>query len=156
MKCGPTYLSHFESDILVRCPRCAARAHLIKVTDDAGQRAGYRLVCDKCAGERDWLLLRDRGIPLPSMGPRLVGFELDLWLQAPCCGETLWAFNEPHIDFMERFISAKLREADGVAWGWSRNSTLESRLPRWMQIAKNRESVLKSLQSLRDTLASAV
>jgi hypothetical protein len=156
MKFGPTYLRHFEGDILVRCPRCAACAHLIKVPEDTGRRTGYRLVCAGCTDDRDWLLERDRAIPWPAMGPHLSGFGLDLWLQVPCCGETLWAFNEPHIDFLERFIAAKVRERDAVAWKGYRNSTLQSSLPRWMQIAKNRKAVSKALEVLRGKLESSV
>jgi hypothetical protein len=152
MKFGPTYLYQFDDDIVVRCPRCAACAHLMKLVEAGGRGVGYRLVCATCACERDWRFPRDRSIPVPSMGPHLSGFGLDLWLQAPCCGKTLWAFNEPHIDFMERFISAGLRERDDVVSGCCRNSSLESRLPRWMQIAKNRAVVLKSLELLRDKL----
>jgi hypothetical protein len=152
MKFGPTYLGHFEGDIFVRCPCCGYRAHLLRRDDDLGRHVGYRFVCDSCARAHDWSLERDRSIPLPTAGPHLNGFGLDLWLQTPCCGETLWAFNEPHIEFMERFIAAGLRERDVKAWGWSRNSSLESRLPRWMQAAKNRESVLKSLKSLRELM----
>jgi hypothetical protein len=149
MKFGPTYLVHFEGDILVRCPYCQNLAHLLRRDDDAGRRAGFRFVCDSCARSHDWSLKRDRFIPLPSAGPYLSGFDLDLWLQTPCCGETLWAYNEPHIEFMERFSAAGLGERNLKVWGWSRNSSLESRLPRWMLIAKNRESVLRSLRSLR-------
>jgi hypothetical protein len=161
MKFVPTLLSNFQGDILVRCPRCAACSHLIEVTDEAGRNMGSRLVCPICAVERDWLFPRDRAHPFRYKGPHLPGFDLDLWLQVPCCGQTLWAFNEPHIDFMERFISAKLRERDlrgsrVGGWGCCRNSSLESRLPRWMQIGKNRETVLKSLGLLRERLRSAV
>ena len=152
MKFGPTYLQHFENDILIRCPHCESRAHLLKVTDDSGRRLGYRMVCNSCAHVSEWLLGARQSIPLPSMGPRLSGFGLDLWLQVPCCGETLWAFNEPHLDFMEQFISATLRERSRRDWGWARNSCLESCLPRWMQAAKNRGAVVKSIQSLRDML----
>ena len=152
MKFGPTYLGHFEGNILVRCPKCSSRSHLNKIVDDAGNRAGYRFICDVCIRSFEWSHVRDRGIPIPSMGPHLAGFGLDLWLQTPCCDEVLWAFNEPHIGFIERFISAALRERGKRDWGWSRNSALESRLPRWIQIAKNRPAVLKSLGYLREML----
>ncbi len=152
MNFGPTYLGHFEGDILVRCPHCASRSHLIKLVDDSRRRTGYRFVCDVCARSFVWSHVHDRSIPLPSMGPHLAGFGLDLWLQSACCGEILWAFNEPHVDFLEEFVSAALRERCKPAWGWSPNSALESRLPRWIQLARNRPAVLKSLRTLRDLL----
>lgn len=153
MKFGPTYLWHFESDIFVRCYHCGHRAHLLRRDDDSRSRVGYRFVCETCGRAHDWSFERDNRIFVPAASPRLNGFGLDRWLQTPCCGETLWAFNELHIEFMERFIAAKLRECDLIAWGlFCRNASLESRLPRWMQAAKNRESVLKSLKTLRELM----
>ena len=134
--------------------RDAPLAHLIKVPDDAGRAVGYRLVCATLAGQRDW--------PSRAMGrSRLVPWDRVsrasawTWLQAPCRGETLWAFNGPHIDFLERFISAGLRERECVAWGGV-GFEPENRLPRWMQSAKGREAILKTLGLLRDMLESAV
>jgi hypothetical protein len=150
MKFGPTYLWHFEGEIFVRCPYRGHRAHLLRRDGDSGSRVGYRFACPTCGRARDWSFERDHRIYVPAASPHLKGFGLDLWLQTACCGETLWAFNELHIEFMERFIAAKLRERDLIAWGLScRNSALESRLPPWMQAAKNRESVLRSLKTLR-------
>jgi hypothetical protein len=117
MKFGPTYLWHFEGDIFVRCPHCGHRAHLRRRDDDSGSRLGYRFVCETCGRANDWSFERDNRIFVPAASPHLNGFGLDLWLQTPCCGETLWAFNELHIEFMERFIAAKLRERDLIAWG---------------------------------------
>ncbi|WP_409496634.1 hypothetical protein [Amycolatopsis sp. cmx-11-12] len=38
-------------------------------------------------------------------------FREPLWLRADCCGgNTLWAFHERHLDLIERFVAAKLRD----------------------------------------------
>jgi hypothetical protein len=37
-------------------------------------------------------------------------FRLPLWLQISCCGETLWAYNLKHLEIIEQYVSAKLRE----------------------------------------------
>jgi hypothetical protein len=82
-------------------------------------------------------------------------FELPLWLQTPCCGEVLWAYNERHISFLEDFVGARLRERvrDGK-YGWS-NRSLASRLPAWIKSAKNRDEVMKGLSRLRARLQDA-
>jgi hypothetical protein len=66
-------------------------------------------------------------------------------LQIPCCSEILWAYNAKHLDFLEGFVTAELREAYP-------NQTLASRLPEWMKLAKNREEILKCIRKLRKTL----
>ncbi len=77
-------------------------------------------------------------------------FGLDLWLQTPCKGHSLWAFNKRHLDVLEAYIAANLRERkQDPSWGWS-NNALTSRLPAWMTAARNRSAVLKALQVLRE------
>jgi len=110
---------------------------------------GHRLVCQSCAHTKEWVLMTKQGVPVPRTGPTLWGFDLDLWLQVPCCGETLWAYNAEHLSFLEELIEAKLRERrPDPEWGW-RNSSIESRLPQWMLSAKNRSDVLKALNLLK-------
>src|SRR5215212_7033778 len=65
-------------------------------------------------------------------------FGLPLWLQTPCAGQVLWAWNEWHLDWMERYVAADLRERTPNI-----NMSLASRLPRWIKSAKNRDEVLK-------------
>lgn len=73
---------------------------------------------------------------------------LELWLQTPCCGQVLWAWNIEHVLWMQKYVEAKLRTRRWIG-GW-RNNSLQSRLPRWITIAKNREAVLKGLEKLID------
>lgn len=80
---------------------------------------------------------------------------LEVWLQRPCCGRTLWAFNEEHVSYLGQVVAPKLRERrPDESFGWS-NSTLDSRLPRWMLKGSNRDEVLKGLQALRAMLPQA-
>jgi hypothetical protein len=78
-------------------------------------------------------------------------FHLPLWLQTPCCGETLWAYNAAHLAFLEDYVRATLREHARGPHGW-RNQALANRLPKWMAEAKNRAEVLKGLEQLRQKL----
>jgi hypothetical protein len=137
MNIGPTYLNEFADEILVRCPHCSVQARLLSCTDKVGELAGYRFVCASCCHTNHWPS-KVNPYWMPAGGPFLTGFELELWLQTPCCGSILWAYNELHVAFLEKYVAATLRERRNHKWGWSRNSSLESRLPRWMQVAKNR------------------
>jgi hypothetical protein len=149
MKFEITYLDHFACDILVRCRRCDHQAHLIRLCDSDLQLAGHRFVCKSCGGSRDWLRDSSGTITSPSSGPELRGFELSLWLQTRCCGEILWAYNLSHVEFLESYIGADLRERSRDSkWGWS-NSSMQSRLPQWMLDAHRRDDVLSGLAKLR-------
>ena len=159
MVSGTTYLAQFDGDILVRCPSCDRCGHLLRQMEPQAESAvsgyyvhlsGYRFVCCGCGANRDWTIGGNGSICLPSAGPQLHGFDLSLWLQGECCGEVLWAYNIKHIEFLESFIGAKVRGGSALAPDGVLNSSLESRLPRWMTSAKNREQVLRGLQSLRE------
>jgi hypothetical protein len=41
-------------------------------------------------------------------------FGLPLWLQTPCIGRTLWAFNARHLAYLKQFLQAELRERRGA------------------------------------------
>ncbi len=76
-------------------------------------------------------------------------FGLPLWLRFECCGAVLWAYNIEHLQYIERFVRADLRErVRDERHGWM-NASLASRLPRWLKLAKNRETVLHAIQQLR-------
>ena len=103
------YVSHFQGNILVRCPRCCACAHLLAIHRADATHCGHRLICESCAYSAEWNLDSDRSIPVPGSGPHLSGFGLDLWLATSCCGETLWAYNREHLQFLQSYVSARIR-----------------------------------------------
>ena len=150
----------FGDEFLVECPRCRRCAH---VRDRGAEATGGRiaLACAACGHSAVWRSdgsgARITSVSTAWFAPGRVGvgatvdwyFHLPLWLQAPCCGETLWAYNARHLDFLERFVAAALRErAPDARHGWS-NRGLASRLPRWMQQAGHRAAVLDGIARLR-------
>lgn len=79
-------------------------------------------------------------------------FHFPLWLQIPCCSEILWAYNPEHLQFLESYVGALLRErARDEEHGWS-NQSLASRLPSWIKSFKNRAGVLKCVEKLKERL----
>lgn len=77
-------------------------------------------------------------------------FGLPLWLQTPCAGHTLWAFNARHLAYLKEFLQAELRERHGTA-----NASVISRLPAWMKSAKHRDEALRAVQRLEYSLTAA-
>jgi hypothetical protein len=82
-------------------------------------------------------------------GPVDPFFGLPLWLQAGCCGgRTLWAFNRRHLDLLEAYVGAKLRERCASPG----SSSMLARLPAWVKSAKHRDEVLRTISRLRSSL----
>jgi hypothetical protein len=86
-------------------------------------------------------------------GPFDPFFGRPLWLQASCCGgKTLWAFNREHLDLIDDYVRARLRER-----GHDRaHMSMLEKLPTWIKSAKNRDEIARTIQRLRATLPSAV
>lgn len=129
------------SPTLVECPRCRSRAEVVW-----GDRmtSPPRVVCSRCS----YAEARARSVESRNGAPveQLTG--LPLWLQTPCAGQVLWAWNAWHLDFIERYVSAGLRERTPNI-----NTSLASSLPRWIKSATNRDEVLKGVRRLRERLA---
>jgi hypothetical protein len=75
-----------------------------------------------------------------------------LWLTIPCHKNVLWILNRLHLEFMEQFIAADLRE-ERIPERSSRR--LSSALPRWIISGKNRNDVVRCLKKLREKLEEA-
>lgn len=145
---------HFAAgEVLVRCPRCGECARVVVVPGAAGElRETRRLVCGRCGQVRDQTGQTCSG-PAPNGTVRDPYLCEPLWLQGDCGGNVLWAYNEAHLDYLEAFVGAKLREKVVVGEGeWQRRMTMVAKLPGWLKAAKNRDRVLRGIERLRSTL----
>jgi hypothetical protein len=140
------YLSGFSDEFLVVCPRCSKCA---KVTIDLnrqnaslGWRSPRKVVCPNCSYYKVWT-----GDSISYGDNHDWYFRLPLWLQTPCCGNILWAYNEYHLNFLEDYVGSVLRERHP-----NKNKTLASRLPTWIKEAKNREEIIKCIRKLREKI----
>jgi len=70
-------------------------------------------------------------------------FGCELWLQSDFKGNVLWANNFEHLDYMKRYIQARLRERND-----RKGFTLVEKLPQFIKSAKNREALLKEIEKL--------
>ncbi|MGE3268988.1 MAG: hypothetical protein AB7P40_09590 [Chloroflexota bacterium] len=139
------------SPSLVECPRCRERAELVfQISPDNPSSRSYtappRVVCSRCS----YAEVRNPGQPVTRDEAREPLTGLPLWLQTPCAGHVLWAWNSWHLDFLERYVSAGLRERTPNI-----NVSLASRLPAWIKSAKNRDDVLKGIRRLRHRLGQS-
>ena len=128
----------FYDKIYIRCPRCKSRAIITKKSNEKTRLYDIEILsCPKCAYCKEGILYSKE--------------QMELWLQVPCCGHVLWALNEEHLDYIEGFVKAVLRERFQDDLGWH-NQSIASRLPKWVQDSKNREEVLKGISKLRKML----
>lgn len=154
-------LEDFGDSFLVVCPDCSKRAHVTNRGTNANPEV--TLACTECGRAQVWRsaapgVMTSSRLDHYQPGHVCIGaavdwyFHLPLWLQLTCCGQTLWAYNEAHLRFLEQYVSAGMRERrrDGDL-GWS-NQSLASRLPAWMKAANNRREIIKCLARLKQKL----
>src|SRR5688572_15650492 len=101
-------LADFADEVLVVCPRCEGPALVTRIdaatTETAAPR---RLVCRRYGHMQERAGRKRAGAEREGRDPV---FGLPLWLATPCCGEVLWAFNARHLEALEAYASAQLRE----------------------------------------------
>lgn len=148
-----TNIHDFCDEFLVVCPRCGSRGMVVLDESEFGKLSGKtsdqarnrlfgprKFVCTKCVHREKW-----SGSRIVSGGNRDWYFGFELWLETECCGDLLWAYNLEHLEMLEEYVSAKLRERTKKG----RNSFF-SKLPQWIKSAKNRDEVLKAIRRLRE------
>src|ERR1700727_2817009 len=129
-----------------RCPHCGHKWLQGKYTcrsSGRGVRKWTGITCDECQ--------KSSTVPI-VWAPDRIGkptdpaFGLSLWLQSPCCGDILWAYNATHLRALRDYVAASLRERTGQHW------SMFARLPKWMSAHKNRDAVLACIDRLEKQL----
>jgi hypothetical protein len=139
------YLEFSKANILIRCPHCHKCA-LIRSTSysDSKRKWTADCFCSHCV--KEWPF-RPGGHAIHDSQPHRY---IPLWLQTNCCEEILWAFNQKHLEFLEKYVSQALRKRPH-----NFNGSLQSRLPKWILSAKNREAVLRGIKCLKVKLPAS-
>lgn len=76
---------------------------------------------------------------------------MELWLRAECCsGKVFWANNAAHLDYLGRFVASRDRDREFPSPPGNRG--LAYKLPKWMQLASNRDELLHVVARLEATL----
>ncbi|MBA6316803.1 hypothetical protein [Cellulophaga baltica] len=122
------------------CGNCGSRiSHTTEPT-----RKPYKLseiTCEVCKSERDYKIKWYRYRNEKSTDPY---FGFDLWLQANIKDKELWLYNIDHLDYLKEYVEASLREDDG-----RHKYSMITNLPQWIKSSKNRELIVKKLNSLK-------
>lgn len=143
---------HWYGDITayvsVKCRECYQP--LTRSASVDGTWPKLKLICDTCGDECEYAasLTKHRtkdGLMCDSE------FGLPLWLQKQWRQHLFWALHYEHLDLLENFVRAKLRERGiGPENRMSKNSSLIGRLPAFIKEAKNRDEILHLIEELRN------
>lgn len=130
-------LSNFYKEVCIVCPSCAKKA--MATVNDETKKA--RLLCINCGCNKETTTEIKNGTIDTAAN---YYFQAQLWLQAPFKFEMFWAYNDKHLLYLERYISATIREhKDRTGF------TLLEKLPKFYHEAKNRDSLLKIINKLK-------
>lgn len=132
-------LTDFQKEVWVVCPQCSKKA--IAKVDYEFQKA--KLFCAHCgynkekittiSGQQAHLILAAHSY-----------FDAELWQQMPFKNDIFFAYNDKHLEYLENYIAAKLREHKDRM-----HFTLLEKLPKFYHEAKNREALLKIIDKLK-------
>jgi hypothetical protein len=123
--------SDFYKEMWMVCPSCSKKAiAIVNFETKAG-----RLSCINCGYNKE------------TTPPHHHYFETELWLQAPYKNDVFYAFNIEHLEYLERYIAATLREHKDRT-----HFTLLEKLPKFYHEAKNREGLLKIISKLKNKI----
>ncbi|WP_310378136.1 hypothetical protein [Flavobacterium sp.] len=131
-------VSNFYKEVLVVCPSCSKKA-MATVDFDACEA---KLICTHCSciKKSTTKFRKDGSIQTAAHSY----FDAELWLLASFKNGIFFAYNDKHLEYLERYIAATLREhKDRTGF------TILEKLPKFYHEAKNRESLLKIIAKLK-------
>lgn len=141
----------FRTHITIHCPNCNKKTLLFNEAN-VGFLNG-RISCSSCGFLKElnenssYLICTLQGTPIGSKtviaNPK--GIKLSLWYSANFRGNSFWAYNESHLQFLYDFIRAKHRTRSQTDF---KNRSIGSRLPKWMTSSANREGIKKLIESM--------
>jgi hypothetical protein len=130
--------SDFYKEVWVVCPSCAKKA-MATVNFEAKKARLFCVHCG-CNKETTTALIPKGTIDMSANWY----FEVEYWLKAPFKNDVFWAYNDKHMEYLERYIGATLREHKDRS-----HFTLLEKLPKFYHEAKNREPLLKIIAKLK-------
>jgi len=128
----------FYKEVWIVCPSCEKKA--IAKVDFKIKLA--RLICINCGLNKETTIQISKNASLEMAAN--IYFNAELWLKAPFKNDVFWAYNDKHLEYLERYISATLREHKDRT-----HFTILEKLPKFYHEAKNREGLLKIIAKLK-------
>ncbi len=131
-------LAHFYHEVWVVCPACKKKA----MATIHQETIMARLFCVHCGYNKEVTTSIGKDGFLTMAANSF--FEAELWLRARFKNDFFLAYNAAHLDYLERYIGAGLREHKDRS-----HFTLLEKLPKFYHDAKNRVALLKLIAKLK-------
>jgi transcription elongation factor Elf1 len=129
----------FYKEVWVVCPTCGKKA----IATVSFEEEKARLFCIHCGYNKEsTTALIPKGTIQMSANWY---FDVAFWLKASFKNDVFWAYNDKHLEYLERYIAATLREHKDRT-----HFTLLEKLPKFYHEAKNREGLLKIITKLKN------
>lgn len=128
----------FYKEVLIVCPSCTKKATAIVDFEICEAK----LFCTHCSCIKKSTTKFNKNGSIQTAANQY--FNAELWLQTSFKNDVFWAYNNNHLDYLERYISATLREHKERT-----HFTILEKLPKFYHEAKNRESLLKIIAKLK-------
>lgn len=135
-------ISDFYKEVWVVCLSCSKKA----IAKANIENKSARLYCPNCGYNKEVSiesLMAGHGTILVWPAHRYFGTEL--WLEHPFKNDVFFAYNGEHLNYLEQYISATLREHKDRT-----HFTLLEKLPKFYHEAKNRKALLTIIKKLVD------
>jgi len=137
-----------EDPILIACPKCKKMAKVLPNPAQPEDPYSAKAICVNC-GFSKIAAKNTKHFHWGEENPKDGYFDFPIWMVIACCGHSLWAYNGRHLDFLDKYVQAELREKPKDGLGIA-NSSLSSRLPKWMKAKSNRKQIIVGLEKLRE------
>lgn len=131
----------FYDEVWVVCPVCAQKAFAKTLQENKTAR----LYCPDCGYHKEMSMeFNIYGHTALRISAAHAYFGAELWLQHPFKDHILYAYNDKHLEYLESYIAADLREHKDRA-----HFTLLEKLPKFYHEAKNRKALLAVIGKLK-------
>jgi DNA-directed RNA polymerase subunit RPC12/RpoP len=134
-----TWFGPIDGIIYRRCGKCGVNVH--KIIPNSKRISHSHIVCESCGHKMFEKVEWHPRLNNQAIDPY---FGASLWFKKSISSNTLWAYNLKHLEFLEEYVSADIRERVP-----NQNSSLASRLPSWIKNRKNRTNILKAINELK-------
>lgn len=136
--------SDFYNEVWVVCPACSKKA----IAKTNSEKKMARLQCMACGYNKEVTMeaeVLNHKVLNITAAHRF--FNAKLWLQHPFKYELFCAYNGAHLNYLEQYIAASLREHKDRT-----HFTLLEKLPKFYHEAKNRKALLGIIEKLKKKL----
>ena len=138
----------FSNEFIVICPKCSKKAKVIPLRPFNSEKVFYverKFICTHCGLHKQ---VKPKKVLELAVDVDWF-FKLPLFYSIKISDGCLYAYNDTHLEYLEQFISAKIRtRIHSAEYGWSNRSQI-SRLPKWVKLSKNRNKLLKAIAKLK-------